>query len=255
MAARAGQEAAQMPFITNLASSDRKLRTSSLEALTAFLASRRTLSFSDACKLWTGLYYALWMTDRPKPQQALASSLASLLFSLRSAHCAGPWLRGFWHVLGAQWTGIEALRLDKFLLLARRVFAAMVRYAKEGGMEERDVVEGVCKEYVFDGEGGSSGLGQLPLGLRLHVLDLWVDELDREGVLGEAAQEDGEMQGLVRKMGDMVEELRRNGVKTVRERAKESYEDARLPWGSKEESMEEEDEQDEEEDGWGGFED
>ncbi|KAJ6785614.1 hypothetical protein PWT90_00487 [Aphanocladium album] len=254
MAARAGQDAAQMPFIKNLASSDRKLRTSSLEALTAFLSARRSLPDADARKLWTGLYYALWMTDRPKPQQALAADLASLLFSLR-ARCAGPWLRAFWHVLGAQWTSIEALRLDKFLLLVRRVFAAMVKYAVEQGGEAKTTVVDVCREYVFDGEGGSSGLGVLPLGLKLHVLDLWVDELDKAGVLGDDKQEP-----FVKELGDMVEALRRNGTKVVRERAKESYDDERLPWATKAESMdedeeEEEEEEEEDEEGWGGIDD
>ncbi len=191
------------------------------------------------------------MTDRPKPQQALAADLASLLFSLRS-RCAGPWLSGFWHVLAAQWTSIEALRLDKFLLLVRRVFAAMVRYAVDQGSEGAAVVLDVCREHVFDGEGGSSGLGVLPLGLRLHVLDLWVDELDKAGALADEKQ-----QALVKAMGDMVEALTRNGTRVVRERAKESYEDERLPWGTKPESMDEDEDEDEDddEDGWGGIDD
>ncbi|XWW96140.1 hypothetical protein V2A60_004112 [Cordyceps javanica] len=277
---------------------DRKLRTSSLEALTTFLASRRSLPDADARKLWTGLYYALWMTDRPKPQQALAADLASLLFALRGGggRCAGPWLRAFWHVLGAQWTGIEALRLDKFLLLVRRVFAAMLRYATTTSSSSDDddgdktkkkkkttttgnddsqagraaVVLDVCREYVFDGQGGPSGLGVLPLGLRLHVLDLWVDELDRAGLLPPSGDDDGDApnqhEAFVREMGDMVEALRTNGNKAVRERARESYEDERLPWGTKTDPMDEdsdeapqdedeEDDDDEDEDGWGGIED
>lgn len=248
MTARAGQEAASMPFIKNLASSDRKLRTSSLEALTAFLAGRRSLSDGDARKLWTGLYYALWMTDRPKPQQALAADLAGLVLALRAPCVVGPWLRAFWHVLGAQWTSIEALRLDKFLLLVRRVWAAMVRYAARA---ESAVVLAVCREYVFDGDGGDAGLGVLPLGLKLHVLDIWVDELEREGVLAEEKNK-----AWVREMGDLVEALRRNGTRVVRERAKESYEDERLPWAARPMEEDEEGEEDEDEDeGWGGIDD
>lgn len=234
---------------------DRKLRTSSLEALTTFLAARRSLPDADARKLWTGLYYALWMTDRPKPQAALASDLAALLFALRP-RCAAPWLSAFWHVLGAQWTSIEALRLDKFLLLVRRVFAAMITYAVEQGAEAKTTVVNVCREYVFDGEGGASGLGILPLGLQLHVLDIWVDELDKAGVLAEEKEA-----AFVKELGDMVELLRRNGTKSVRERAKESYDDERLPWGTKAESMDEDEEDEEEgedgedEDGWGGIDD
>ncbi|RSL48434.1 hypothetical protein CEP51_015632 [Fusarium floridanum] len=98
----------QMPFIRNLASSDRKLRTASLESLTTFLSSRQTLTSTDAQKLWKGLYYAPWMTDRPVPQQRLATDLANLLFTLQPS-CAIPWLRGFWVVVGAGWTDIDVL--------------------------------------------------------------------------------------------------------------------------------------------------
>lgn len=198
------------------------------------------------------------MTDRPKPQQALSADLAQLLFALKT-RCAGPWLRAFWHVLGAQWTSIEALRLDKFLLLVRRVFAAQLRFVVEGGEEAKNVVLDVCREYVFDGEGGNGGRGVLPLGLKLHVLDIWVDELERAGVLGE-----DKFEGFVKEMGDMVEKLRRNGDRPVRERAVDSHDDERLPWGTKAESMDEsaeedgdedEDEDDEDEDGWGGIDD
>ncbi|OAA41826.1 Nucleolar, Nop52 [Cordyceps fumosorosea ARSEF 2679] len=252
MAARTGQDAAQMPFIKNLASSDRKLRTSSLEALTAFLSSRRALPDADARKLWTGLYYALWMTDRPRPQQALAADLAELLFSLRPARCREAWLRAFWHVLGAQWTGIEALRLNKFLLLVRRVWAATVRLALQGE-EGRATAVKVCRECVLDGEGGRDGQGELPLGLRLHVLDVWVDELEREGALGGGPRGE-EAEGLVAELGGMVQALTRNGSKAVRERARDSYEDERLPWASKAEE-DEEDEGEDSDDGWGGIED
>ena len=193
------------------------------------------------------------MTDRPRPQQALANDLAALLFALRP-RCVGPWLRAFWHILGAQWTSIESLRLDKFLLLVRRMFAAQLRLAsgEKKQAESRGEVLAVMSEYCFDGEGGLSGQGVLPLGLRLHVLDLWVDELEKEGVL----EKDEKM---VQDVGALVDKLRKSPVKAVRDRARESYEDSRLPWGvEKDDEDEEEDdgeESDGDEDAWGGIED
>ncbi|KAM0433367.1 hypothetical protein ACHAPT_004244 [Fusarium lateritium] len=235
----------QMPFIRNLASSDRKLRTASLESLQTFLSSRPSLSDTDAQKLWKGLFYALWMTDRPVPQQRLAADLANLLFTLRPA-CAVPWLRGFWVVIGAQWTDIDVLRLEKFLLLVRRVFAAHVRLAKERGWKNGDVeaIVGVLAEYPFDVEGD---LRKSPVGIRLHALDIWVDELEREEAL-----KDEEGSGFVKAVGELVQALKRCPVKPVRERAAESYEDERLPWaevGSDGDAMDEDDEE------WGGIDD
>ncbi|KOS22381.1 Ribosomal RNA-processing protein 1 -like protein [Escovopsis weberi] len=277
-AAALAQEAQQMPFIKNLASSDRKLRTASLSSLQAFLASRTALSPLDSRKLWTGLYYALWMTDRPRPQQALAADLAALLFALPPA-CAREWLAGFWAVLGAQWPHIEALRLDKFMLLARRVFAVHVRFARERGFapgknsssngegdgEGDDVALAILREWCFDAEDRRG----VALGLRLHVLDVWVDELEREGALAAAAateEQDGAAaaaaRGFVTAVGAMVEELaRKSPNKAIRERARQSFEDERLPWvdakehDDDEEGDDDDDEEGDDDDEWGGLDD
>lgn len=233
---------------------DRKLRTDSLAALRSFLCSRAALPAGDAAKLWTGLYYALWMTDRPRPQQALAADLAALLLDLPPG-CAAPWLRGFWAVLSAQWPRVDALRMDKFLLLVRRVFAATARWARRGAYAgaEVDAVLAVLREACFDvGEARA-----VALGLRLHVLDLWTDELEREGVLAavdDDAEVDAARAAFLRAVGDMVEALRRSPVKSVRERAAEGYEDERLPWATKP-SDDEDTAEDGEDEGWGGIED
>lgn len=178
------------------------------------------------------------MTDRPAPQQRLAADLAVLADSLPRASCRPVWFAAFWDVMGQQWPHIDKLRLDKFLLLVRRVFAAQVRYART----EDDVAAGLG-EWPFE-EGGD--LRRVPLGLRLHVLDVWVDELEREGCLAEG---DAEGRVLVDKVGGLVQGLLHCPVKQVRERARESYDDTRLPWADKgdvDEEMEEDDE-------WGGI--
>ncbi|KAL7929674.1 nucleolar protein,Nop52 domain-containing protein [Trichoderma chlorosporum] len=266
-AAVSAQEAQQMPFIKNLASSGpslslslslfyvhthRKLRTESLSSLQAFLSSRRNISPLDARKLWTGLYYALWMTDRPRPQQALAADLAGLVFDLQPA-CVEHWLAAFWSVLGAQWPHIEALRLDKFLLLVRRVFAAHVKLVRENGFQGDLAAQvlGVFAQWCFDAE----DVNKVALGLRLHVLDVWVDELEREGALAAVAG-DEHAQAFVKAVGALVEGLKRCPVKSVRQRALDSYDDERLPWVEKQDDDEDE-EMDGEEGGdgdeWGGI--
>lgn len=247
------------PVVTNLFyRTERKVREASLSSIQNFLASRSSITDEDARKLWTGLYYAHWMTDRPRPQQALANDLAELLFVLKNADCAAPWQRAFWYVLGGQWTSIEALRLDKFLLLVRRVFAAQLRYAKEHkykGSACKRVVLDTMREFCFDGEGGASGLGVLALGLRLHLLDLWVDELEKLEILSD---ESDDAKKFVKDIGKMVDGLRHSPVKPVKQRANESYADERLPWADKDEEMDDDEEEDEgaEDDGeWGGIDD
>lgn len=230
---------------------DRKLRTAALESLQTFLASRPSLPETDAQKLWKGLFYALWMTDRPVPQQRLAADLANLLTSLKPA-CAIPWLRAFWVVVDAQWTDIDVLRLEKFLLLVRRVFAAHVRLAREAGFQGdvADEVVAVLAEFPFEVEGD---LRKVPVGIRLHALDIWVDELEREGALADDAGAGAA--AFVAGLGELVIGLKRCPVKPVRARCEASYDDARLPWNKTagDEAMAEDDDDQEEE--WGGFQD
>ncbi|CAI6087401.1 unnamed protein product [Clonostachys chloroleuca] len=234
---------AQMPFIRNLASSDRKLRTGSLDSLKLFLSSRTSLDTQDAVKLWKGLYYALWMTDRPAPQQRLAADLARLVYSLPRDEAKTAWFVGFWQVLSERWPHTEALRMDKFLLLVRRAFAVMLECAQKSPA----VVDDVLREWPFEGTGD---LRKVPLGLRLHVLDLWVDELESTKCLANEEAKD-----LVKKIGDLVLELQTCPVKAVRERAKENYQDGRLPWGTKDEDMSDAEEADDDDDDeWGGIE-
>lgn len=204
------------------------------------------------------------MTDRPRPQQALASDLADLLFDLRPA-CAAPWLRAFWSVLSAQWPHIEALRLDKFMLLVRRVFNAQLRWAKKSayqGSQVQDVLLAL-RETCFDVDEEN----KTALGIRLHVLDIWVDELETAGVL--PAPEEGSDQpaldphalAFVQSLGEMVEALRRCPPPALRERAKETYGDERLPWVEKKQESDEEAEaeaagqvdDDDDDEGWAGL--
>ena len=230
---------------------DRKLRTSSLETLETFLSSRKSLTFSESQRLWKGLYYALWMTDRPLPQQALANELAHLLFTLRPSS-AISWLQGFWSVMSMQWTDIDVLRMEKFLLLVRRVFAAQLRWVKERkykGSEVEALETNVLKEWCFAEDGD---LRRVHVGIRLHILDLWVDELERGGLL-----EDEAAQNFVKRMGEMVDRLKSCVVKPVRARANESYVDERLPWGTKAidgDVVSDEDREDDNE-SWGGIDD
>ena len=181
----------------------------------------------------------MWMADRPAPQQRLAADLA-LLADVLPPSCRATWFAAFWDILGQQWPHIDKWRLDKFLLLVRRVFAAQLRHARA----DEDVAS-VLGEWPFEESGD---LRKVPLGLRLHALDLWVDELEREGCLAEG---DAEGRALVYKVGGMVEGLLHCPIKQARERARESRDDERLPWAEKE--GDDNDEEMDDDDEWGGI--
>lgn len=205
---------------------DRKLRTQALTSLQTFLGSQRSLTRLDALKLWKGLFYAMWMCDRPVPQQNLAAELAGLTACLGNEDVA-TWLAAFWETMSRHWTDVDVLRMEKFLLLVRRTFASGLAWVKEGGYAEgrAEALEGVLAEWPFEVEGD---LRRVPVGLRLHGVDIWVDELERTGVVGEDALE--EAVAFAKRVAKLVEPLRRSPIKTVRVKAAEALGDERLPW-------------------------
>ncbi|CAK7219446.1 hypothetical protein SBRCBS47491_003846 [Sporothrix bragantina] len=138
--------AASMPFIKNLASSDRKIRTAALDSLKGFLtakyaassAASTPLTFDDAQKLWAGLFYALWMADRAPAQQRLCDELAGLPAAVKLSDAAvNAWLRAFWATMAREWTtGIDVLRMEKFMLLVRRVLNAQLTWMVNGDADD-----------------------------------------------------------------------------------------------------------------------
>ncbi|KAI1738809.1 nucleolar protein,Nop52-domain-containing protein [Xylaria scruposa] len=243
---------ASMPFIRTLASSDRKIRTKALESLRTFISAPATssqLQPLELLKLWKGLYYSLWMCDKPIPQQNLCAELAGLIEVLPD-EAVGPWLAAFWEIIGREWTSIDVLRLEKFMLLVRRVLGVSLSWVcsalpekKEGGKESKetkkrkqksrdriDILLDNLASWPFETE---DNLSRVPVGLRLHVLDIWVDEAEKLGLAD--AEKTGEAgRQFLDRLGLLVEAQTRSTCKPVRARAKESLADDRLPWNADE---------------------
>ncbi|KAK3502392.1 nucleolar protein,Nop52-domain-containing protein [Neurospora crassa] len=310
-----------MPFIKNLASSDSKIRKSALASLHTFLSAKHiatTLSPIDILKLWKGLFYAMWMCDRAIPQQTLAQELADLIYILPRESVV-PWLRGFWATMSREWTSIDVLRMEKFLLLVRRVVGASFRWMKGAQDGKADVSAATATK--SNTKGGKKGSGKeksawdakrvdqildmlaewpfaldedvkedsdsedeeepeadeddedakpqheslrkqksekkenkdplhllakkIPAGLKIHVLDIWVDEAEKVGMLD--FESDEEALKIVQRIIEKIEELEQRTVSpAIRVRSKDSLSDDRLP-GNDKKPVEKEDE------GWGGF--
>ncbi|CZR62018.1 related to RRP1 protein [Phialocephala subalpina] len=232
----------QTPFIKQLAANDRPTRDAALHSLRAFLSAKRSLPDLELLKLWKGLFYCLWMSDRPKPQAALAQELANLVSVLPSPSEKIAFLNAFWKTMQREWTNIDVLRMEKFLLVVRRYLAATFEVMRDEGWEE-----GVVGEVIKTLEGCPCEVEdvRVPNGLRFHVIDIYVDELERVTVLEEGSEAPVEV---------LLEPLRKlakgSPNKVVRTKAKEALADERLPGNKKIETEEKGDE-----DGWGGIQD
>ncbi|KAI5474876.1 hypothetical protein MNV49_002320 [Pseudohyphozyma bogoriensis] len=144
----------------------------------------------EMAKLWKGIFFCFWMSDKPLVQQALANSLALLTLDVRPKKSAGRpqgrvarvrsalcYLRGFWDAVVREWSGLDRLRLDKFYMLIRRfVHVAFLLLAREGW--DAKAVE----EYneILTGPGGPLHVldSRIPHSIAYHLADIYVDEIE-----------------------------------------------------------------------------
>lgn len=233
-----------------LTATDRTTRDRALSALRTYLKRDAPLSEPECLKLWKGLYYTMWMSDKPRNQQQLARDLAALLHVFTTRQNFLVFVDGFWKTMSREWSGIDALRMDKFLYLVRCYVQEGFQYVRRAGWDE-DVVEaymGILEATPFEARDI-----RIPNGLRYHVVDLYVDELDKADEDSAAPVE--KLMAPMRKMG------KSSPNKAARKRVAEALDDKRLSnWKNRRdigsESGEEDEDEEEDDDGeFGGFDD
>ncbi|KJA25902.1 hypothetical protein HYPSUDRAFT_134377 [Hypholoma sublateritium FD-334 SS-4] len=170
---------AALPLGKYLASTEKKTRDKAIKNLSIFLSdSQNVIPKSEMDKLWKGIFYCFWMSDKPLVQQGLASELAELLLTITSTSTSLAFLRGFWQATVREWNGIDRLRIDKYYMLVRRFINATFRLLL------RSKWEGVhCEEYsqILVGESGPLCPNDIrvPASLAYHIADIYVEELDK----------------------------------------------------------------------------
>ncbi|PGH07721.1 hypothetical protein AJ79_06198 [Helicocarpus griseus UAMH5409] len=350
----------QTPFVRELASSDKRTRDKALDSLTLFIRSRRDLPLIEVLKIWKGLFFCFYHSDRPLTQQSLARSLSYTLVPSIPPQTLQSFLRAFWITMSRDFHALDRLRLDKYLYLIRCYVGVAFEVLLKGGKDtsaakgkgkgkkgkgkgekaggENDDVEKdnkgttlgkrkrggdeALKEELkakaeaeakiweelavyldmleegplcpvnFDPDAKEETAEELavrmhkgPDGLRYHLLDVWLDEIEKvaavevegegegEGEEGKGGDGDGDGDGDATgtpkkelKEGVPMELLLRPIVrlqeksvsKMVRKRAGEVLGDERLvEWGvrerKREEETDEEDEKSDEDEEWGGI--
>ncbi|GJE87686.1 Nop52 domain-containing protein [Phanerochaete sordida] len=180
MAATASSSSDVPPLGKYLASNDKKTRDRAVKSLSAFLCdpSHDDLPKSELAKLWKGIFYCFWMSDKPLVQQALASEIAEIALQIPKTPAALAFLRGFWEALVREWPGIDRHRLDKYYMLVRRFVNASFRLLIR---DEWDA--SVCTEYntILSDKGGPlcPEDPRVPVGLAYHLADIYIEELDK----------------------------------------------------------------------------
>ncbi|EMD41841.1 hypothetical protein CERSUDRAFT_42980 [Gelatoporia subvermispora B] len=168
------------PLGKYLASTDKKTRDKAVKNLAAFLSdpSRDVLPKTEISKLWKGIFYCFWMSDKPLVQQALASELAEIVLNIESVPSALAFLRGFWEAMVREWSSIDRLRIDKYYMLVRRFVNAAFRLLIREDWE-RATFEAYTSILADKGGPLCPEDIRVPTSLSYHLADIYLEELDK----------------------------------------------------------------------------
>lgn len=68
-------------------------------------------------RLWKGLFYSMWMSDKPLIQEKLAEDIASTVNCFCNAHMSIKFFGAFLKTMNLEWFGIDQWRMDKFMMV------------------------------------------------------------------------------------------------------------------------------------------
>ncbi|XP_018552110.1 ribosomal RNA processing protein 1 homolog A [Lates calcarifer] len=172
----------EIQFAQKLASNEKSIRTKAIKKLRKYInvrSQKATGGFTgdELLKLWKGLFYCLWMQDKPLLQEELSHQISTLIHSFHDIDGQFLYLESFLQTFKREWTGIDRLRMDKFFQLVRFMFRQTFEMLKKKNWENSVVARFL--ELLMTQLLQSSSAA--PIGLQFHFLDLYMTELAAVG--------------------------------------------------------------------------
>jgi len=177
-------EEAEVLFAQKLADCDPSIRKKAFSRLRQFVNSRMKkkngFQRSDLITLWTGLYYCMWMQDKPLLHEELADRLCSLAGEFTVTEQRILYLDTFLETIGREWYQIDKWRVDKFMMLFRRLFRNTLNWLKSENWDDdlRQRLVDLYAKTLFSTTNDDS----YPEEIKCHFASIYLDELDLVGV-------------------------------------------------------------------------
>lgn len=107
--------------LTSVSSASRK---KGLDIITRYI-SRYSSSITrlQILKIWKGLYYSMWLSDKVLVQRELAVNISQLQRMFEKRECLFSFIEEFYLVMRFRWDGLDHYRMDKFTFLQRTMLA------------------------------------------------------------------------------------------------------------------------------------
>eukprot|EP01061_Rhynchopus_euleeides_P013289 TRINITY_DN23210_c0_g1_i1.p1 TRINITY_DN23210_c0_g1~~TRINITY_DN23210_c0_g1_i1.p1 ORF type:complete len:431 (+),score=202.73 TRINITY_DN23210_c0_g1_i1:121-1413(+) len=130
----------------------------------------------EFAKLWHGLFYCMWHSDKPLVQLDCAERIANLVMTLKSWELRAEWLRHGWETLQKMWGNIDKWRVNKYYSLMRLLFRkhliCIAEAAEKLGDSEEDediMFAAFCGSLLETYNTGLSGVAS-------HITDILIEE-------------------------------------------------------------------------------
>ncbi|NXQ31437.1 RRP1B protein, partial [Alaudala cheleensis] len=172
----------EVQFAQRLAANEKRIRDRALKKLRGYIGVRTQrpaggFSQEELLKIWKGLFYCMWMQDKPLLQEELAANISQLIHVFQNTEARHLFLQTFWQTMNREWNGIDNLRLDKYYMLMRLILRQSFEVLKRSDWDEgliEPLLQLLMKE-VMDPESNS------PTGIKFHFIDIYLDELAKVG--------------------------------------------------------------------------
>lgn len=159
----------EINFGKRLAHTDKKVRDHAFEEVNKWLLRNPDLTRLEMLKMWKGLYFAYWMSDKRPVQQELAVGIALLINRIPEKRTV-LWMEAFWQTMKVHWEKVDKHRVDKFMLLLRINLAEMFQVLRVKAWSTTSVEE--LGNTFTGGKSHSQGIGLL-----LQFCNIFWDEL------------------------------------------------------------------------------
>ncbi|VIO97962.1 Nucleolar protein,Nop52 containing protein [Brugia malayi] len=173
----------EIVFAQKLASGEPIIRRRAFRTLCDWIrteSAKREFDYKAMSHLTKGLHYAMWMQDKMLWQEQLADNIASLINLFEREKESVSFIKSMLVTISNEWPRIDRWRMDKFLMLIRRLVRALFHRlrSKDWKTTITDMYISAFKDCVISNDKSFSE------GLKFHFASVYLDELDGAGGLG-----------------------------------------------------------------------
>lgn len=174
----------ELLFAQRLADNERKIRDRALKKLKKYLSIKTSvgpaLSQDETLKLWKGLFYCMYMADKPLFQEHVAEEICSLIHYINNEEDCKSFVRAGFLTFAREWNGIDVFRIEKYMMFVRRFLRHIFTHLKASDWNLKKVLAYthilemtvVCPD---------DDVNKTSLGLKTHVCEIILEELAKIG--------------------------------------------------------------------------